>query len=92
MSFEVEIGPHHALDADHLSHLQQQWFGWKENKSLYPNVNIWWDRYVKPRLQRYLTILSAESRRDYKIMEEHLYTCIYDIQKRDYSLKWNLPH
>jgi hypothetical protein len=54
-------------------------------KSWYPNANIWWDRFVKPRLQRYLRIWGAERRRDFKVMEEPLYTCIYDIQKHDTS-------
>jgi hypothetical protein len=39
------------------------------------------DRYVKPHLQLYLRIWDAERRQDFKVMEEHVYTCIYDIQK-----------
>ena len=42
-------------------------------------------RFVKPRLKRYLRIWGAERRRDFKVMEESLHTCIYDIQKHDTS-------
>jgi len=76
-----KLDPTMLRDVDLLSHLRQQWSGWKANKSWYPNVNIWWDRYVKPRLQRYLRIWGAERRRDCKILEDHLYNCIYDIKK-----------
>ena len=64
-----------------LSQLRQQWSGWKSKKPWFPNVNIWWDRYVKPRLQRYMRIWGAERRQDFNIMENHMYTCIYNIQK-----------
>jgi hypothetical protein len=32
----------------------------------------------------------AERRRDFKIMEDHLYTCVYDIQKQDIPPDKNL--
>jgi len=80
-----KLDPTMLRDEDLVGHLRQQWSGWKTKKPRFPNVNIWWDRYVKPRLQRYMRIWSAERRRDFKIMENHLYTCIYNIQKSDMS-------
>jgi hypothetical protein len=72
-------------DDELLNKLRQQWSRWQTQNSWYPNVNICWDRFVKPRLQRYLRIWGAERRQDFKVIEEHLYTCIYDIQKHDTS-------
>ena len=80
-----KLDPTMLRDADFLTQLRQQWSKWKMHKSRYPNVNIWWDRCVEPRLQLYLRIWGAESRLDYRVMEDHLYTCIYDIQKSDTS-------
>jgi len=34
-------------------------------------------------MQQYLRKLEAEHRREHKIMEDHLYHCIYDIQQSD---------
>jgi len=72
-------------DDELLNQLRQHWSRWQTHKSWYPNVNIWWDRFEKPRLQRYLRTWDAERRRDFKVMEELLYICIYDIQKHDIS-------
>ena len=77
-----ELDPTMLRDDILLNQLRQQWSRWQTQKSWYPNVNIRWDRFVKPRLQRYLRIWGAERRRDFKIMEEHLYICIYDIKTR----------
>jgi len=76
-----KMDPTMLRDEGLLSQLRQQWSGWKSKKPWFPNVNIWWDRYVKPRLQRYMLIWNAERRRDFNIMENHLCTCTYNIQK-----------
>jgi hypothetical protein len=70
-------------DNELKTQIRQQWSKWQTQRSWYPNINIWWDEYVKPRLQRYMRRWVAEQQRDFKMMENHLYTCIYDIQKQD---------
>jgi hypothetical protein len=80
-----KLDPTMLHDDELLNQLRPQWSRRQTQQSWYPNVNIWWDRFVKPCLQRYLRIWGAERRRDFKVMEEHLYTCIYDIHKHDTS-------
>ena len=80
-----KLDPTMLRDHELLNQLRQQWSKCQTHKSWYPNVNIWWDLFVKPRLQRYLRTWSAEQRPDFKVMKEHLYTYIYDIQKHDTS-------
>jgi len=78
-----KLDPDMLLDADLLSHLRQQWNRWKMRKPCYPNVNIWWDRYVKRQLQQYLIKWGADRRREHEAVEDHLYHCIYDIKQSD---------
>ena len=79
------MDPTSLCDADLLTNLRQLWSRWTSTKLWFPNVNIWWDRFVKPRLQRHMRIWSAERRRDFKNMENHLYTCIYNIKQSNMS-------
>jgi hypothetical protein len=60
-------------DDELLNQLRQQWSRWQRHKSWYPNVNIFWDRFVKLRLCRYLRTLGAE---------EHLYLYIRHTKTR----------
>ena len=78
-----KLDPTMLRDDKLKNQLRQQWSRWQNQKSWHPNINTWWDQYVKPRIQRYMRRWGAERRRDFKIMEDHLYTCIYDIQKQD---------
>jgi len=87
----LKIDPSMLCDDELLNQLRQQWSRWQTHKSLYPNVNISWDRFVQHGLQRYLRAWGAERRRDFRVMEEHLYTCIYGIEKRDTSPDKKLP-
>ena len=80
-----KLVPNILRDDELLNQLRQQWSIWQTHKSWYTNVNIWWDRFIKPRIERYLRTWGAERRRDFKVMEEHLYACIYDVQKHDTS-------
>ena len=59
-----KLDPNMLRDADLLSQLRQQWNKWKMRKPWYPNVNIWWDRYVMRQLQQYLRKWGAYHRRD----------------------------
>lgn len=78
-----KLNPTMLRDADLLTPIRQQWKKWKLWKSWYPNVKIWWDRYVKRHLQQYLKQWGADCQRENKVMEYHLYQCIYDIQSSD---------
>ena len=80
-----KMDPTSLCDADLLTNLRQLWSRWTSTKLWFANVNIWWDRFVKPRLQRHMRIWSAERRRDFKNMENHLYTCIYNIKQSNMS-------
>jgi hypothetical protein len=44
---------------------------------------MWWERCVKPQLQREIRSYEAEKRRCYRTMEKYLYTCIYEILRSD---------
>ena len=85
-----KLDPTMLRDEELRNQLRQKWSRWQTQKSWYPNINIWWDQYVKPRLQRYMRRWGAEWRRDFKFMKDHLYTCIYDIQKQDTPLTRSL--
>jgi hypothetical protein len=78
-----KLDPNMIQDASLKTQIQQQWDMWKLHKPHYPNANLWWDWYVKKQMQQYLWKLEAEHRREHKIMEDHLYHCIYDIQQSD---------
>jgi exonuclease III len=80
-----KINPLLLKDDELITQLRNQWHTWQRRKAWYPNVNIWSDWYVKRQLQQFIQKWEAELNREHKVMEDHLYRCIYDIQQNDMS-------
>lgn len=70
-------------DAGLKTQIRQKWEMWRTHKPYYPDVNTCWNRYVKKQLRQFLCRVEAERREKHKMMEDHLYQCIYDIQQSD---------
>jgi hypothetical protein len=64
---------------------QTEWEKWRSHKRCYPDVGIWWERHVKKNIKQLARQMEAERNKNHKIMENHLYECLYDI------LKANIP-
>ena len=60
-------------------------------KRHYPDIAMWWERCVKQRLPILIRKEQYGRNRDYKIMENHLYQCIYDILLSDIPEPATLP-
>jgi len=58
-----------------LGQLQQQ-------KRCFPNAPMWWDRYCKRRLTRFMQRAQAERHREHRAMESY-FSCIYDLLQGD---------
>ena len=55
------------------------WAKWERSKHYYSDELMWWERRVKPQLQRLLRQEEAERRANYRNMNNHLYECFYDV-------------
>jgi hypothetical protein len=53
------------------------WVRWRRSRQYYDDDISWWERCVKPQLQRLLRQEEAERRANYRNMENHLHGCIY---------------
>jgi exonuclease III len=71
--------PRLFTDTHILNRIRGEWERWKTSRRYYANEVMWWERCVKPHLQRMLRREEAERRADYKRMEQHLMECVYDI-------------
>ena len=61
---------------------------WKRpqrHKRSYPDTTMWWDRSCKTTIRRFFQHEQAGRRREQRIMENHLYECIYDVLQLDPS-------
>lgn len=65
--------------------LREEWEKWKGHKRYYTNIGRWWERHVKTNVRRLARRVECERDRTHKMMENHLYECLYDI------LKANIP-
>jgi len=72
-----------AATAETKHKLHQQWNKWSRLKRCYPNVNMWWERLIKKKLRYFYR---QEQNKDYVLLENHYYECIYDI------IAQNSPH
>jgi exonuclease III len=59
-------------------HLQQQ-------KRCFPNKTMWWDRYVKRRLTRFMQREQAERYKEYRDTENFYYSCIYELLQSEHT-------
>ena len=59
--------------------IHSEWAKWQTHKQHYPDITIWWEQHVKKHLRILIRKEQYERNKDYKLMENHLYQCIYDI-------------
>jgi hypothetical protein len=71
-----------AQDDNVRSKIKIEWAKWRKCKGFYPDMIAWWERQVKPHLQRLVRREEFESNKQHNIMENHLYECLYDIMRR----------
>ena len=50
-----------------------EWVKWQTYKLHYPDITMWWERYVKERLPILIRKEQYELNKDYKLMENYLY-------------------
>jgi hypothetical protein len=74
-----KLTPSILISTDVIEEIKEQWKTWKRQSKWYRNMNMWWVRLCKQRLQKLLRQAEAENRRDLRQMENHYYECIYDI-------------
>jgi hypothetical protein len=62
------------LDEDIVKEkLREQWDLWKQQRSLYPDLPIWWGRYAKKEIRQFFTQEGSEPRRDLMRIENFYY-------------------
>jgi hypothetical protein len=61
------------------SKIKQVWGKWTNNRKFYTDDLMWWERGVKPQLQKLIRRAKADWRADYRAKENLLFECIYDI-------------
>ena len=61
--------------------LREAWEKWKRHKRHYADIGRWWERHVKTNVRRLARRVECERNRTHKLMESHLYECLYDILK-----------
>ena len=67
------------------------WAKWQRSKHYYSDELMWWERCVKPQLQRLLRQEEAERRANYRHMKNHLYECLYDVLRSNAPARDKLP-
>jgi hypothetical protein len=70
---------------------QTEWEKWRGHKWHYPDVGMWWERLVKKNIKQLARQVELERTKTHKIMENHLYKCLYDILKANISEADKLP-
>jgi len=74
-----------------IKRISSEWVKWQTHKRHYPDITMWWERCVKKRLPILICKEQYERYKYYKIMENHLYQCIYDILLSDIPEPAKLP-
>ena len=71
--------------------IRYEWVRWRNHKRYYPDVTMWWERYVKKQLRHLIRQEDSKHNKGHRLMENHLYGCIYDILRSDAPETENLP-
>jgi len=71
--------------------LLQQLNKWSRLKRCYPNVNLWWERLVKKKIRYFYQQEERERNKNYVILENNYYECIYDIIAQNSPQEEKLP-
>ena len=74
-----------------IKRISSEWVKWQNHKRHYPDITMWWERCVKERLPILIRKEQYERYKDYKIMQNHLYQCRYDILRSDIPEPAKLP-
>jgi hypothetical protein len=70
-------------DPQLIDKISNEWMQWKKCSPFYPDITDWWKRHMKKRLQILIRGDDAEKNKNFKMMENHLYQCIYDMLRTD---------
>jgi hypothetical protein len=81
------LDPTILTDKTILITITAAWSKWKTRQRFYPTEVMWWERMVKPQLQRILRRAECARYSEYRQMEHHLYKCLYDIIQRNMQPK-----
>ena len=71
--------------------ISSEWVKWQTHKRHYPDITMWWERCVKNAFPILIRKEQYERNKDYNIMENHLYQCIYDTLRSDIPEPTKLP-
>jgi hypothetical protein len=71
--------------------IRKEWAKWWLHKHDYPHEVMWWEQFVKKQLQRLIRQEETERHRKHRLMENHLYDCIYDILRSNAPETEKLP-
>ena len=74
-----KMNPALVHDTTFRERIRTEWAKWCHHKRFYPDVIMWWERHVKKHIQRLARQEEAERSKDHRLMEQHLYECLYDI-------------
>lgn len=64
---------------------------WRPRQCYYSDIVQWWERCVKTQLQRLIRCEDTERHKDYTLMENHLYGCLYNILRSNIPESNKLP-
>jgi hypothetical protein len=71
--------PRLFTEAQIQDRIRDEWAKWRNSRPYFADDIMWWERCIKPHMQRMLRREEAERLADYRNMEQHLMECIYDI-------------
>ena len=71
--------------------LRTLWGQIQRQKGYLPDQPMWWDRLCKKKIRQLYQREQAEHRRDRRMMENHLYECMYEVLQRPDSSDQTLP-
>ena len=74
-----KMNPEIILGTPFQNAFSDEWEKLQRHKNFYPDTVSWWERQVKPNVRRLARRVATEKQRTHKLMENHLYDCIYDI-------------
>jgi hypothetical protein len=68
-----------------------EWVERRKRKQCYPDVTQWWERSIKKRIRIFIRREMADRNTDFRLMENLLYACIYDVLRSDIPDAAKLP-
>ena len=87
-----KMDPTVVSDPQFRAALQREWGKWQTHKRYYMHIGEWWERHIKMNVRRLARRVECERSKEHKTMENHLYTCLYDILRADIPEAEKYPH